>query len=314
MVGLCHVLSECTKSSIHSKDDKIFIIFDAEKVILLNLIIFSLKIKLHTIMKLNYFSTLSLLIAIEIFSCSNKSTKHIDDNQTDNLNEISNANLALSRSDLPKGYISDASILRVIEKLNNDPEIQSNLKEYHSMYTVGNWRGKGELDTLSEHYYSRLKGSEMISPWIYNWVIDYDSTVAIAGSLLPVSYLVSNDNLSDTLFISDNQQLFGLLYLKNEGDLDDDGGDELGFVINYADWSNINTYYIATNKKGKWHLLYSFPIWEWQLEEQDDLVERIGNKKIKVIYRNPEAEEDIEIVDLSKARLKSIKRLSLGKD
>lgn len=167
------------------------------KMILENLIILLLKIKLHIVMKLNCFSFLAFSIFLGLFSCNNKSTSHIENDKIDSLNEISNTNLLLDTSNI--------SVLELIEKLNNNSDVQSDLKKYRPMYVIGDWAGIGQLDTLSEHYYSRLKGIEVISPLVYTSVIDYDSAVAITQYLRPISYMISNNSSIDTLFISDNQ-------------------------------------------------------------------------------------------------------------
>lgn len=135
------------------------------------------------------------------------------------------------------------------------------------------------------------------------------------------------------MHISSGGQLLGLSYLKNEGDLNGDGTDEVSYVVNWADWSNLNTWHLVTYKNKKWTALYSFPIWDWQLPDLPEtfnhyglfgledklinttndtinkqieqkllnfkgLVKRIDKNKIQVIFRNEEAEEDTKIVDL----------------
>jgi hypothetical protein len=144
----------------------------------------------------------------------------------------------------------------------------------------------------------------------------------------------------DTLRISKNAQQLGLAYLKNEGDLDGDGADELSYVINWADWSAFNHSYIVTYKKGRWLELYSFEIRDWQLPHlpeyqnvygwfgvqginstlgndtlnqrlQNELdnfsgfIKKIKNNIIQVKFINDDAEDDSVIVNLK--RIKKIK-------
>ncbi|UOE46459.1 hypothetical protein MTO98_18835 [Mucilaginibacter sp. SMC90] len=124
----------------------------------------------------------------------------------------------------------------------------------------------------------------------------------------------------------------GLLYLKNEGDLNGDGGDEISCVTNKADWSNLNVCTIMTYKNGKWNMLYWFPIWEWQLPELprfgsqnglldinqgkitnadtanqrllnelknfNGLVKKAGKNKIQIIYRSKDISVDTIIVKI----------------
>jgi hypothetical protein len=127
--------------------------------------------------------------------------------------------------------------------------------------------------------------------------------------------------------------VLGLSYLKNEGDLNGDGGDEISYVGNWADWSSCNTWHIMTYKNNKWKELYSFPMREWQLPDlpgtfnqyglfglQDKvinttndsanlmlekqliefpgLVKNLGRNKIKVYFFNDEASLDSAVVKL----------------
>ena len=141
----------------------------------------------------------------------------------------------------------------------------------------------------------------------------------------------------DTLHISKTQQLLGLYYVKNEGDLNGDGADEVSYVINYADWSSVNNWHIATYRNNKWSELYSFDIAEWQLPDMPGsinqygmfgieetsvlppsdslnkvlemerkafpgLVKKLKTNKIQIIYRNEELQEDTMVVDLRRVR------------
>jgi hypothetical protein len=139
------------------------------------------------------------------------------------------------------------------------------------------------------------------------------------------------------LHISSGGQLLGLSYLKNEGDLNGDGTDEVSYVVNWADWSNTNTWHLVTYKNKKWKELYSFAIWDWQLPDLPEtfnqygligleqkiinttnvtmnkriekelkdfkgLVKKVKTNKIQVIFKNNEAEEDTMIVDLKRLK------------
>ena len=139
------------------------------------------------------------------------------------------------------------------------------------------------------------------------------------------------------MHISSGGQLLGLSYLKNEGDLNGDGTDEVSYVVNWADWSNTNTWHLVTYKNKKWKELYSFAIWDWQLPDLPEtfnqygligleqkiinttnvtmnkriekelkdfkgLVKKVKTNKIQVIFKNNEAEEDTMIVDLKRLK------------
>lgn len=76
------------------------------------------------------------------------------------------------------------------------------------------------------------------------------------------SFLESSTTEIDTL-----QPLghLGLSWLENIGDIDGDGSDEIGVVPYYADYSNINNYYIYTFEDNSWHSLFMFDIHEFDL-------------------------------------------------
>ena len=200
---------------------------------------------------------------------------------------------------------------------------------------TGDFDGDGQTEQLIEHYFSRRDNKEANK--FYDGLNDYGDAVDSAIKKNAHVFLSFNNPLIDTLHIvkGEYKQVFGLSYLKNEGDLDGDGGDEISFVIDWADWSNLNTWHIMTYKKGKWKELYSFGIWDWQLPElpyitnqyglfgtegkivtpENDtanaliekelhefkgLVWKIKTNKIQVFFRNDEAELDTMIVNLKK--------------
>ncbi len=194
----------------------------------------------------------------------------------------------------------------------------------------GDFDGDGNKETLVEHYYSMLEKSETNK--YYEGLEDYDRLVDLTVRKKPYSFVVSDNQLIDTLRISTNEQLLGLSFLKNEGDLNGDGNDEVSYVVDWADWSNINTWHIMTYRHNKWQEMYSFTIWDWQLPDlpqnnkdyscmglfdgvavvTDDstnrliekefnefqgLVKKIKKNRIRVI-RNKNAEVDTAIIDL----------------
>ena len=188
----------------------------------------------------------------------------------------------------------------------------------------GDFNGDGTKETLTEHFCSAQDRKETNK--FYEGLTDYDQLVVLNARKRPYSFVLSGNEAIDTLHISSMEQQIGLLFLKNEGDLNGDSTDEVSYVINYADWSNLNTRHIMTYKGNKWQELYSFPIWEWQLPElprmtgrpelfsiednssssenpeQNDfegLVKKLDGNRIRVIFRNDEAMEDTTIVDLN---------------
>lgn len=195
----------------------------------------------------------------------------------------------------------------------------------------GDFDGDGKKETLTEHYMSLAERQETNK--FYDSLPEYDQLVALTIKKRPYSFVAANKSAVDTLRISSDPQMLGLSYLKNEGDLDGDGGDEVSYVVNWADYSSANTWHIVSYKNKHWKELYSFAIWDWQLpdlpqtvnqygmfgqegkimvpekdtfnvmlQKQLDafpgLVKKIGGGKVRVIYKNEEASEDTMVVDL----------------
>ena len=200
---------------------------------------------------------------------------------------------------------------------------------------TGDFDSDGKKEQLIEHYFSLRDNKETNK--FYEGLEDYDDAVELAVEKNTYVFLSSDNSLIDTLRIIKGGQVFGISYLKNEGDLDGDGGDEISYVIDWADWSNLNTWHIMTYKNGKWEELYSFPIWDWQLpnlpyttnqyglmgtagkviipdndtlntliekelREFEGLVQKIETNRIQVVFKNDEAMMDTMIVDLKKLK------------
>lgn len=194
----------------------------------------------------------------------------------------------------------------------------------------GDFDGDGKQEQLTEHYYSAIDHAET-NKWYAD--IDYEDLVLLTMQKEPYTFLLSDNPRIDTFHISNTTQQLGLSYLKNEGDLNGDGTDEISYVINHADWSSINTWHIATYKNNQWQVLYTFTIWDWQLPdlpgtasqyglfglmdknpisgpdtinlllekqllEFEGLVKKIDTNKIRIIYHTDEAEIDTMIVTL----------------
>lgn len=174
----------------------------------------------------------------------------------------------------------------------------------------GDWDGDGKEEVLKERYFSRTTGRNEVAPSRSRIAdsLEYDELIDMAINLNAMSYLVSDNNKIDTLFIStaDSAQTFGVMYLKNEGDMDGDGADELGYIPAIAQMSTLTSYYIMSYKNGKWVHYFSFPIWSW-MDDFDSLAQKIDKNKFKLTFRNSDAEEETRIIDLNKKpRLKSI--------
>lgn len=212
-------------------------------------------------------------------------------------------------------------------------KVPSNIKPVpgHRFVIKGDFDGDGKQETLTEHYISLIDRQETNKG--YDNLPEYDQLVALTVKKQPYAFVTDSKPATDTLRISSEPQMLGLSYLKNEGDLDGDGADELSYVIDWADYSSLNTWYIVSYKNKQWKELYSFPIWDWQLpdlpqsvnqyglfgqegkiavpendtfnvmlQKQFDafpgLVKKMGGGKIRVIYRSKDASQDTMVVDL----------------
>ena len=138
----------------------------------------------------------------------------------------------------------------------------------------GDFNGDGKMEILTEHYVSQVTGEEMNK--YFDGIDDFATEVELAVYRKPLSLLLSSDPAIATFRISDDPQLFGLKFLKNEGDLDGDGADELSYCISWADWSSVNQWYIASYKNGKWVTLYSFEMRDWQTPYLPDYYDKEG--------------------------------------
>lgn len=137
---------------------------------------------------------------------------------------------------------------------------------------VADLYGKGTLDTVTEVYFSRLLGRET-AKFMTEW--SYDSLVKRSYELDPLVLLHASSAPMDTL--DQRGHGFGLALLVNEGDLNGDGGDELGYVLDHADWSSLNTYRVIGLVDGRWKELFAFPIWDWQLPALPGYGREYGN-------------------------------------
>jgi hypothetical protein len=200
---------------------------------------------------------------------------------------------------------------------------------------TGDFDGDGKKDTLTEHFISRISNEE-IDKFHYNvdsgWI-----KYALADSIRskkPISTLVGNNSRIKTLFIDSSGESFGFAYLKNEGDLDGDGGDEISYVVDWADASSVNFCSIMTYKNHKWKDLYHFQMRDWQLPDLPEIneqyhatgmhkdiadttnrrlerelnafkgfVTKVANNKIRVIHFD-DADLDTSIVKLKKHHIK----------
>lgn len=171
---------------------------------------------------------------------------------------------------------------------------EENDYENFSFTITGDFDGDGAIDTLLEKYISSVD-SRTLPKTLQGK--EYDTLVALTLQTQPLCLLIDPNGKLDTLEISNLNQQFGLAYLKNEGDLNGDGIDEISFVVDWADWSSTNTCYIYSYVDSKWEKIYSFSIFDSQLPDYtsatsmdtfEGLIEKIDNDTIIINTRNRE--------------------------
>lgn len=133
----------------------------------------------------------------------------------------------------------------------------------------GDFDGDGKKETITERYISASDGRET-NKW-YDSTVFFEQLVELILNKEPISFIVSDNTKIDTLYISKGGQVFGLSILKNEGDLNGDGRDEIGYLGDWADWSSMNSYHILSFTKAGWKEIYSFEARDWYAPEMPDI-------------------------------------------
>ena len=129
---------------------------------------------------------------------------------------------------------------------------------------TGDFDGDGKRETLRERFLNGWTGKEADK---YYAGMEYNDFVIYNGNRRPMTIITSGNKAIDTLKIDDSRQSLGLAWLKNEGDLNGDGGDEVSYIPNFADWSETNTCHLMTYSGGTWHKLMEVDVREWMLPE-----------------------------------------------
>lgn len=125
---------------------------------------------------------------------------------------------------------------------------------------VGDFDGDQQIDTLVEHFVDvdldqeTNKFFENLELMDYQWLEKKRNTQ---------SFMLCRGAQLDTLI---GLAVLGVEYAEIIGDIDGDGGDEIGLVNYHADISSVNTYTIYSYKKG-WQKMYSFEIRDWELPD-----------------------------------------------
>jgi hypothetical protein len=125
---------------------------------------------------------------------------------------------------------------------------------------TGDFDGDGKQEKLTERFYSQRDRKETNK--FYHSIHDLEMSIDSSKIKRCKSFLICTDLKIDTFF---TKGMLGLRWLKNEGDLDQDGGEELSFaIVNSGDFSKTHCF-IFSFKNGAWHELHKFDIQEDQL-------------------------------------------------
>lgn len=123
----------------------------------------------------------------------------------------------------------------------------------------GDFNGDGVQESFTEHYFS-LRDKRETNKY-YSGIDDvrilYDSIFERDC----ISFFKCSNPVLDTIPVGG---IVGPIFLKNEGDLDGDGGDEVSFVGSTFSPSSVTHCYIVSFKRGKWENIFSFWIRSWQ--------------------------------------------------
>lgn len=173
--------------------------------------------------------------------------------------------------------------------LANSPVIQDRL------VIRGDFDGDGKTDSLRESYLNP-EGKE--SNKLFdgsNQDHQIEKATANKGICKILSYF-GNQKVDSFLVTKDPRQT-GLIWLSNEGNIDSVPGEEMAYVIDWADYSGMNTCFVMSWRPNKgWTNILSFTINENiqlesdQLYDGKHLLKLVSPGKVKYKYWSQEAE------------------------
>ncbi|MGH1337985.1 MAG: hypothetical protein ACRBFS_17825 [Aureispira sp.] len=122
----------------------------------------------------------------------------------------------------------------------------------------GDFNGDGKQDTLVEHFKEEISQQETHK---YYEGIEHDLDYQYYNSELRNVY-TTLESTDGSVFPFLQGSYLGFSWLETIGDIDNNGTDEIGYVFNNADMSNINTFYIYTLRDSHWIPMHHFTIRE----------------------------------------------------
>lgn len=156
------------------------------------------------------------------------------------------------------------------------------LHKLEKLFVFGDFDGDGKQDTIFQHNFSRQTKTEIEysadpfqNEWdtVVKWFYDQDADL----------YLTINKSNQDILRLGTAQGLYCLI---NIGDNNADGKDEMALVIDYLDFSRVNSCKIYSLCKDKWILLKQFGVHEDAFDFTSDKAPLFENIKEYLEYAN----------------------------
>lgn len=157
---------------------------------------------------------------------------------------------------------------------------------------IGDFNGDGSIDTLFESYISSTTKLELEKVPDYN---DFERNIELTIHNKPLTRIYSNIVGVDTLIVTNEYQQSGLRNFMCLGDINSDNYDEFGYMINWADYSNLNTFYIYSLKGNTFKNIFSFRMNESVNFDSDNLfqdgsfIRVVGNKTIEYKFYSDSA-------------------------
>jgi len=141
---------------------------------------------------------------------------------------------------------------------NSETPIPPKFHKLDKLFVTGDFDGDKVTDTIFQYNYSTFKKAEityapdpMQIDWenVVKWFDKQDSDLRLSSSL----------KNTDILHLGTAQGLYCLI---NIGDTNNDGKDEIAFVVDECDFSNVNNCLVYSLCNGKWFLAKQFGIYE----------------------------------------------------
>jgi len=178
--------------------------------------------------------------------------------------------------------------------ISNQTDTNSLRKEFGDRYSiVGDFNGDDKVDTIYESYISSLTNKETYKKQNNK---DWENNLDLIVKQLPVTRLYTSIPKVDTFIVTKEVQQIGLFHFRNLGDLNEDGKDEIGYAINWADNSNLNSYHIVSIIDNKFKEVFSFRINEMlcyegseDLFDNKEFIQKTGSKTIKYKFYSDSA-------------------------